>query len=216
MSLLIVNAYAAAMIGRLRSLPLTFLGALLLGLLHGLPAGLPRRGEQPVLRLDVRVRGAGDRACSSCCSCCRARGCGPQGIARTREIIPMPTMRGTLIFAAVVVAGAALAIPLLTRIEHGHAWRELFGIGIVALSMVPLIGLAGQVSLAQWALAGIGAVTMAHLGVGRHADGARLGVRDQRGGRRAHRASRRCASPASTSRSRRLRSRCSSIGGSSG
>ena len=35
MSLLIVNAYAAAMIGRLRSLPLTFLGALMLGLLTG-------------------------------------------------------------------------------------------------------------------------------------------------------------------------------------
>ena len=33
LALMIVNAYAAAMIGRLRSLPLTFLGAVLLGLL---------------------------------------------------------------------------------------------------------------------------------------------------------------------------------------
>src|SRR5207253_7201436 len=32
LSLLIVNAYAAAIIGRLRSLPLTFLGAVILGL----------------------------------------------------------------------------------------------------------------------------------------------------------------------------------------
>ena len=43
---------------------------------------------------------------------------------------------------------------------------QLFGYGIVALSMVPLIGFAGQVSLAQWSFAGIGAITMAHLGVG--------------------------------------------------
>jgi branched-chain amino acid transport system permease protein len=33
LALMIVNAYAAAMIGRLRSLPMTFLGAVVLGLL---------------------------------------------------------------------------------------------------------------------------------------------------------------------------------------
>ena len=75
MSLLIVNAYAAAMIGRLRSLPLTFLGALILGLLTGYSAGLPRREEQPVLRLDVRRRASRSSCCSSSCSCSRARGC---------------------------------------------------------------------------------------------------------------------------------------------
>src|SRR5689334_13173406 len=35
MALLIVNAYAVAMIGRLRSLPMTFVGALILGLTQG-------------------------------------------------------------------------------------------------------------------------------------------------------------------------------------
>ncbi len=77
----------------------------------------------------------------------------------------MPTMRGTFIFSAVIVGGTALAIPLLTR-SNTVTMARLFGIGIVALSMVPLIGLAGQVSLAQWSLAGLGAITMAHLGVG--------------------------------------------------
>ena len=43
MSLLIVNAYAAAMIGRLRSLPMTFVGALILGLLQGYLQGYLRR-----------------------------------------------------------------------------------------------------------------------------------------------------------------------------
>jgi branched-chain amino acid transport system permease protein len=164
MSLLIVNAYAAAMIGRLRSLPMTFLGALLLGLLQGYLQGyLVVKNNQyfdstfvsavPVIVLFIVLL---------VLPSARLRA---QGIARTREIIPMPTMKGTFVFSAVVVAGAALAIPLLTR-SNTVTMARLFGIGIVALALVPLIGLAGQVSLAHWALAGVGAVTMAHLGAG--------------------------------------------------
>ena len=164
MALLIVNAYAAAMIGRLRSLPYTFLGALMLGLLSGYLQGyLVVKNNQyldssfvsavPVIVLFIVLL---------ILPSSRLRA---QGIARTREIIPMPTMRGTFIFSAVIVGGTALAIPLLTR-SNTVTMARLFGIGIVALSMVPLIGLAGQVSLAQWSLAGLGAITMAHLGVG--------------------------------------------------
>jgi branched-chain amino acid transport system permease protein len=164
LSLLIVNAYAAAMIGRLRSLPLTFLGALMLGLLQGYLQGyLVVKNNQyfdstfvaavPVMVLFVVLL---------VLPSARLRA---QGIARTREIIPLPTMRGTLVFSSVLVAGTALAIPLLTR-ANTVTMTRLFGIGIVALSMVPIIGFAGQVSLAQWTLAGIGAVTMAHLGAG--------------------------------------------------
>ena len=164
MSLLIVNAYAAAMIGRLRSLPLTFLGALILGLLTGYSQGyLVVKNNQyfdstfvaalPVIVLFIVLL---------VLPSARLRA---QGIARTRELIPLPTMRGACIFAFVAIAGAALAIPLLTR-ANTVTMAQLFGYGIVALSMVPLIGLAGQVSLAQWSFAGIGAITVAHLGVG--------------------------------------------------
>ena len=49
LSLLIVNAYAAAIFGRLRSLPLTFLGAIVVGLTEGYLSGyLP--GENQYLR----------------------------------------------------------------------------------------------------------------------------------------------------------------------
>ena len=186
MALLIVNAYAAAMIGRLRSLPYTFLGALMLGLLSGYLQGyLVVKNNQyldssfvsavPVIVLFIVLL---------ILPSSRLRA---QGIARTREIIPMPTMRGTFIFSAVIVAGTALAIPLLTR-SNTVTMARLFGIGIVALSMVPLIGLAGQVSLAQWSLAGLGAITMAHLGVGGTPARHLLGVRADRDRRRAHRA----------------------------
>ena len=43
LTLLIVNAYAASMIGRLRSLPMTFVGALIVGLANDLVVGyLPK------------------------------------------------------------------------------------------------------------------------------------------------------------------------------
>ena len=42
----------------------------------------------------------------------------------------------------------------------------MFAIGIIALSLVPLVGFAGQISLCQLSFAGIGAVMMAHMGSG--------------------------------------------------
>ncbi|HEX5097275.1 MAG TPA: branched-chain amino acid ABC transporter permease, partial [Acidimicrobiia bacterium] len=169
-SLLIVNAYAAAMIGRLRSLPLTFLGALILGLADGYLKGyLPKLNNQylgseftsavPVIVLFVvllllpsaRLRAA--------------------GTLRSREIIPVPTARGTAIFAAAIIAFAALALPLTTR-SNTITLSRVFAVGIVALSLFPLVGLAGQVSLCQWSLAGVGAVMMAHMGT----NGSAIGV----------------------------------------
>jgi len=161
LSLLIVNAYAAALIGRLRSLPMTFLGAVILGLadayahaylpdnqyLTSLPAALP------VIILFVVLL---------VLPVSRLRGHGAQ---RTREFFPMPTMRGTLMFAAVLVAGSAFIMGMLTRANTIDA-AQVFALGIIALSLVPLVGFAGQVSLCQLSLAGIGAIVMAHLGTG--------------------------------------------------
>ena len=41
LTLLVINAYAAAMLGRLTSLPLTFVGAMGLGILQSFAVGLP-------------------------------------------------------------------------------------------------------------------------------------------------------------------------------
>jgi branched-chain amino acid transport system permease protein len=169
-SLLIVNAYAAAMIGRLRSLPLTFLGALILGLADGYLKGyLPKLNNQylgseftsavPVIVLflvllllpSARLRAA--------------------GTLRSREIIPTPTARGTVLFAGAIIAFAVLAMPLTTR-SNTITLSRVFAVGIVALSLFPLVGLAGQVSLCQWSLAGVGAVMMAHMGT----NGSAIGV----------------------------------------
>jgi branched-chain amino acid transport system permease protein len=167
-ALLIINAYAAAMIGRLRSLPLTFAGALLIGLGSQYWSGYAPQGADqrwaeffgkpivasiPIIVLFVVLL---------VLPAPRLRG---HGIHRTREYYPMPSWRGALLFGAVVVGGAAMAIPLLTTADTITVAR-LFGTAIIALSLVPLVGLGGQVSLCQLSLAGIGGVTMAHLGHG--------------------------------------------------
>jgi branched-chain amino acid transport system permease protein len=160
LSLLIVSAYAAAIFGRLRSLPLTFVGAIVLGLTDAyLTAYLPTNPYLPGLRIaspalllflvllilpNPRLRGR---------------------MTRSREFFPMPTIRGTLIFAGVVVLGGVVMTTTMSTPDL-LTYGRLFPIGIVALSLVPLVGFGGQISLCQLSFAGIGGLVMAHLGQG--------------------------------------------------
>jgi branched-chain amino acid transport system permease protein len=159
LSLVIVSAYAAAIFGRLRSLPMTFVGAVVVGCAEGYLQGyLPQspyltglRNAASVLILFVvllvlpnpRLRGR----------------------VRSREFFPAPTWRGAIGFAAAMVVGGVVLATTLSRPDL-ITYGQVFSVGIVALSLVPLIGFAGQVSLCQLSFAGIGAVVMGHLGVG--------------------------------------------------
>ncbi|GAC1314326.1 MAG: hypothetical protein NVSMB12_07410 [Acidimicrobiales bacterium] len=165
LTLLIVNAYAAAMIGRLRSLPMTFVGALILGMANELvPDYLRRAGissrylEGMYLSVPVIVLFVVLLVLPST----RLRG---HSTARGREIVPMPRRGGSLVFTAVVIAGAAMVATVVGRADLENISR-IFGIAMIGLSLVPLIGFAGQVSLCQLSFAGIGAVVMAHAGAG--------------------------------------------------
>ncbi len=160
LSLLIVSAYAAAIFGRLRSLPLTLLGAVVLGLTEGYLTGyLPQNQYLPGLRIaspalllflvllvlpNPRLRGR---------------------MTRSREFFPMPSIRGTLIFGGVVILGGVVLATTLSTPDQ-LTYGRLFPIGIIALSLVPLVGFAGQISLCQLSFAGIGGLVMAHLGHG--------------------------------------------------
>jgi branched-chain amino acid transport system permease protein len=162
LTLLVINAFAAAMFGRLRSLPLTFVGALVLGfatrIAFSKPTGLiPKsfdwgdnlRLAVPMILLFVvilvlpqdRLRGA--------------------IVRRSRERFKLPTMR-----AALVAAGALVVIMyLLTRIMAPSALLTLsdaMAASIILLSLVLLVGYAGEVSLATMALAGIGGTVFFH------------------------------------------------------
>ncbi len=160
LSLLIINAYAAAIFGRLRSLPLTFVGAIIIGLTEGYLTGyLP--GDNSYL--------AGLRPAAAVIILFIALLLVPNPRLRTRsqlrEYFPSPSRGGTLAVAGSVFA---LAVVMVTTLDTGSliSYGPVFSLGIVALSLVPLVGFAGQISLAQLTFGGIGAIAVAHHGVG--------------------------------------------------
>jgi branched-chain amino acid transport system permease protein len=163
LSLLIVNAYGAAVFGRLRSLPMTFVGAVILGLLDGYLAGyLPTSGTvsqyvvglrlaSPVILLFVVLLALPNRRLRS--------------HVRTREFFPAPTRKGMVLFSLLTLAFGLVLATTLSQPDL-VTYARIFALGIVALSLVPLVGFAGQISLCQLSFAGIGGIVMAHLGAG--------------------------------------------------
>jgi branched-subunit amino acid ABC-type transport system permease component len=168
LSLLIVNAYAAAMIGRLRSLPMTFVGALFLGLTEAAWAiyrtNLGHHWKA-VTSQYFDTFGAAIAIILLYVVLLLIPNPRLRGHGRVREFFPAPSWPGTIAFALILAAGTALIAPWFTGSDQIDLAR-IFALGIIALSLVPLVGFAGQVSLAQLSFAGIGAVTMAHLGAG--------------------------------------------------
>jgi len=159
LTLLVITAFAAAVVGRLRSLPLTYLGALILALALGwsrnflsfsgrwtnLPETLP--AIMLFIALLVIPRAGLQFARTS----------------TVRKHERVSSVRDTalgmgLLFVLMGVASAFLSPTNTSRFAIG------MGTALVALSLVPLIGWAGQVSLAPLAFAGIGAAAYARFG----------------------------------------------------
>jgi branched-chain amino acid transport system permease protein len=156
-SLLIVSAYTAAVFGRLRSLPLTFAGAIVVGCLESYLTGyLPQNDYLPGLRLAAP-------ALLLFLALLVFRHPRLRGRDRRLVQVPAPTLRGTAVFALSTVA---FAVVLATTLGDADlvTYGPIFSLGIVALSYVPLAGYAGQISLCQLSMAGIGAVVWGHLG----------------------------------------------------
>ena len=158
LTLLALNGFAAAVVGRLRSLPMTFVGALILGLItyyaqgylpEHINAGLASVLTEviPVVFLFVVLL------------VIPAARLAPAGRLAVRAAPKVVTARqsaaGAVLLIAVIVVIAAMAgATALATISQGLA------LGIVGLSLVLLVGFAGQVSLCQLTFMGIGAFTM--------------------------------------------------------
>jgi len=157
LSLLIVSAYTAAVFGRLRSVPLTFLGAVVVGCMESYLAGyLPQNAYLPGLRL------AAPALLLFAALLIFPHGRLRSGLRRVVSV-PLPTLRGTAVFAAAIVAFGLLLATVLGEVNL-ITYGPMFSLGVIALSFVPLAGYAGQISLCQLSMAGIGAVVWAHLG----------------------------------------------------
>jgi branched-chain amino acid transport system permease protein len=158
LTLLVISAYAAAVVGRLRSLPWTFVGALLLGLAQSYAVGyLP-----PTEAL------SGLRAAIPALFLFAALLLSPQATLRVGQIkgiagVPVPPARRALV-SGVLLVGAAAAASFALPAAQNDQLALGFVYGIVMLSLVPLTGYGGFVSLTQLTFVGIGAVTVARLG----------------------------------------------------
>lgn len=157
LTLLVINAYAAAMLGRLKNLPLTFVGAMGLGLLSSYATGYIHvdgvlsqvKNVVPALFLFVVVVAL------------------PQAQLRVGQVkgivsAPLPSLpktmgwsAGLLLFVALLAGSLSEANLLLVGTAATFA--------IVMLSLVLLTGYGGHVSLAQLTFAGVGALTYAKI-----------------------------------------------------
>jgi branched-chain amino acid transport system permease protein len=166
LTLLVVNGYAAAMVGRLRSLPLTYVGGLALGLIETYtisyfnPSGfwIGIRPAMPTIFLFVMLLALPEA---------RLRAGRLVGASMPR----VPGMRRSLVGGVGLVAGAGVLSFLLSNANLIRAGQGL-GLAIIMLSLVLLVGYGGQVSLCQMTFAGVGAFAMAKWG----GDGSIFGI----------------------------------------
>jgi branched-chain amino acid transport system permease protein len=157
LTFLVIAAFAAAMLGRLQSLPLTFLGALALGLFQSYAVGYGPQGQLlqglqtslPTLMLfvilifvpQVRLR-----------------------VGQVKGIVAanVPSARRALNAAGGFAVAIMLFVPLLDATNTQRLGIAL-AYGITMLSLVLLTGYGGYVSLAQLAFVGVGAATVAKM-----------------------------------------------------
>ncbi|MGH9193944.1 MAG: ABC transporter permease [Acidimicrobiales bacterium] len=162
LTLLVIDAFAAAMFGRLRSLPRTFMGALVLGLAGSYVIGyFPAdrwtwtgnfRVSLPMIALFVvllflpqdRLRGT--------------------TILRTRERFRLPSVRSAVVAGLVLVGVMFLLRELLAPTAVNYMAFSMTA-AVVALSLVLLTGYAGEINLAVLSFGAIGAIIVHHYGV---------------------------------------------------
>ncbi len=154
LTFLVISAFAAAMLGRLRSLPLTYVGAMLLGLavgyaqyVHGsqlLETGL--QSSLPTLMLflilifvpEVRLR-----------------------VGQVKGILAanVPSGRRALAGAVCLILATLAVLPTLDPTNTLH-YGDAVVFAIVMLSLVLLTGYGGYVSLSQFTFVGVGAAVV--------------------------------------------------------
>jgi len=161
LTLLVLDSIAAAMFGRLRSIWLTFAGALVLGLASTYVLGyFPSswswasdfRIALPMIALFVvllvlpqdRLRGA--------------------TLLRTRERFTVPTMKSALTWGAILVF-VVLALEQIMGTSDMSALTIGITYGIIALSLTLLTGYGGEINLAPVSFGAIATIIVFHLGL---------------------------------------------------
>jgi branched-chain amino acid transport system permease protein len=155
----VLSAYGAAVFGKLKSLALTFAGAIVLGLIQGYaPIGFPKTEVWNHLQVGVPgvflflvLLALPDAKLSV-------------GRIVGRDTPAVPRLRTTVLRGALFVPAVAVCATLVGD-NIGDLHRALI-YGTLLLSLVLLTGYSGQISLAQYVFFGLGAFAMAKVGGG--------------------------------------------------
>lgn len=160
MTFLVVNAYAAAIVGKLRSLPLTFAGALGLGIVENLAIGyLPEGSFVSRLRPSLPTL-----------FFLGALLLLPEARLRVGRIVGRSTPRIPGLNESVVKAVGflilAIVVAQVASADQLPDMTQGLVFAIIMLSLVVLSGYSGQVSLSQLTFVGLGAWAMGNVGGG--------------------------------------------------
>ena len=157
LTLLVISAYAAAMLGKLTNLPMTYVGAMGLGIVQSYAVGyLPSAGDVAGLRAVIPTL--------FLFAILVLLPQAPLRIGQVKGIVSAPVPG----FGKAGLWGGALVL-FVMLLAFGLADSDLLLVGtaatygIVMLSLVLLTGYGGYVSLAQFTFAGVGAVAYSKL-----------------------------------------------------
>src|SRR3954453_5842892 len=159
LTLLVINGYAAAIVGRLRSLPLTFAGGVALGLLESYVVGYGPGSILSYLRPTIPIIFLYILLLIFPHSRLRV------GRAFARRARAVPSLRSSLISAALFVGASVIVVNVLTGTNLFNFGRGLVA-ALILLSLVLLTGYGGQISLAQWTFVGFGSFAMGKIAGG--------------------------------------------------
>lgn len=163
LTLLVIAAYAAAMVGRLKNLPRTFLGAIVLGLLTSYAqwgvAYIPPEIDQ---RLGGLVQGT--RIALPTIFLLVVMLMLPQDKLRVGRVtgttLPaLPSWSKTLGWGAAFLAGMWVLTGALSSADNSRFGQALC-FSLIMLSLVLLVGYGGDVSLAQMSFVGVGGLVV--------------------------------------------------------
>ena len=153
LTLLVINGYAAAIVGRLRSLPLTFGGGIALGLIESYtiwksPQGLVSdlHVALPILFLFLMLLLIPEARLSV-------------GRTAIRRPLRIPSLRDSILAATAFVGVGWVVSGLLSNRDLLTMGRGVI-LAVVMLSLVLLTGYGGQISLCQLTFVGVGAFAM--------------------------------------------------------
>lgn len=161
LTLLVVNAYAAAMVGKLKNLPRTIVGAMILGLLMQYYILFETKFQQAV-DVSQTITGllTGVRAALPTIFLFVVMLLLPMEKLRVGQVtgaslVRVPSWRRAGIFAAIFV-GLITALVLTQSTTTSARIGQSIAVSLIMLTLVLITGYGGDVSLAQMTFAGLG------------------------------------------------------------